>query len=164
MSHALSIWILCALALLHPSAYADKFENVYLSFDLPDGWGCQQEGTEFVCRPIKGQARKEAIIIMTAKQVGPQDTLSAYRSHLNQQPATGKIIQPATQIVVNGIVWIDALQLGSEVKNYFTRYFSTVNNGIAVLFTMSVHQNYYDKYSGTLTFALHTIKIKQFKL
>lgn len=164
MKHWARILIGCGAALFQPPAHADKFENLYLAFNMPDGWGCKLEGTEFVCRPNKGQAKKEAVIIMAAKEAGPQDTLSGYTSHLNARPENGKIVQPATQVVINGTVWVDGLQLGSEVKNYYTRYAGTVENGVAVLFTMSAHQNYYEKHIGAFTLALHSLKLKPVKI
>ncbi|MDM5180785.1 hypothetical protein PO883_26735 [Massilia sp. DJPM01] len=164
MTHWTRILIGCAAALFQPAAHAEKFENAYLSFTMDDGWRCKQEGTEFVCRANKGQAQKEAVIIMAAKEAGPQDTLFNYTAHLNVTPKTGKIVQPATQVVINGTVWVDSLQLGSEVENYYTRYAGTVKDGIGVLFTMSAHTRYYEKYNGAFTLALHSLKLKPIKM
>lgn len=148
--------VLLASILAAIPAHAKVFRNAYIAFEMPESWKCGLEVTEWVCRAELGKESKEAIIILTAKEVGPSDTFQLYESHLNKpiqvQLKTGtafesKIVYKAKSINVNDQAWLDGLHLGSEVPNYFTRYLATIKDRIAVLVTLSAHKNYYTKYS-----------------
>ena len=78
---------LLALALTANLAHAKRFRNAYVSFELPPNWNCKLEGSEWVCENDFSAKTKEAIIILSAKEVGPTDTLPAYMAHL-QTPRT----------------------------------------------------------------------------
>src|SRR5271156_4831665 len=79
---------LLVLALLVCSqAHAKLFRNAYVSFELPPNWNCKLEGSEWVCENDFAGKTKEAIVILTAKEVGPTDTLAAYLAHM-QTPRT----------------------------------------------------------------------------
>lgn len=152
-----------ALAALVP-AYADKFENSYVSFNLPDGWKCKREETEFVCTPPnpsgKGYA---AMMILAAKEPGPDDTLAAYVTHLGKDPPAsgqGSLVKPPVRVNVQGTLWIDATLLGSEVPNYYTRYMATIKDDVAVLYTFSVHKTRYEELAGALTLAVQTLQVR----
>ena len=60
---------------LGASARADVFHSSYLSFELPLGWKCNQEGIEWVCEDQVEGKQKTAIIILTAKEQGNEDRL-----------------------------------------------------------------------------------------
>ena len=144
-------------------AQAAVFENVYLSFRLPDGWTCHMEGTEWVCSPATPGKKKPAVVIMTAKYQGPTDTLSAYVDHLNNLPKSNPNVQvviPPRQRTVKGIVWIDGMFLNAEVENFYTRYMATVSSGIAVLYTFSFAKSQYSTYYSSSDFAIANITLK----
>ncbi len=152
--------MLTSLILFSFSANAKVFRNAYISFEMPDTWKCILEQTEWVCRsdPDKFQKEaKEAIIILTAKEVGPTDSIPQYEQHLNSpitmigrngSTAPSKIQYKAKKVQINDQVWIEGLHLGSEVNNYFTRYLATIKEKIAVLVTFSAHTQFYAKYSN----------------
>lgn len=137
------------------SANAKVFKNAYIAFEMPDQWNCILEQTEWVCRSTSEKEAREAIIILTAKEVGPTDSFDAYAAHLaNIQPRPGiaanteaKVVYQPKRTKINDQEWIDGLQLGSEIPNYFTRYLATIKDRIAVLVTFSAHKNHYTKYS-----------------
>ena len=148
---------------LSMSAWADKFENIYLSFNLPDGWKCKQEGTEFVCKASTPSNKNHvAVMIMTAKEPGPTDTLAAYTEHLRTLgPTTGAtLIKGPVQVNLQGTIWIDATLLGSEIPNFYTRYMATVKGNLAVLYTFSVHKSRYEDFVGVSTLAVQTLQLK----
>lgn len=156
-----------ALAFISHSASAKIFRNSYVSFELPPGWDCQLEGTEWVCRSTKADQAKESIIILTAKEAGPKDNLQAYETHLKTprvinnsagKPEPSKIIQ-VSQRTINQQVWVDGMHLASEVPNYYTRYLATVKDRIAVLVTFSAHKNQYTKYSNDFFHAILSLHV-----
>lgn len=147
------IWLALGVILTTLNLEAKVFRNAYVAFELPDTWKCTLEHTEWVCRSEGEKDAKEAIIVLTAKEVGPTDSLDAYIQHLGTpqaahgQPGGSKVVYPPKQVKINDHVWVDGLQMGSEVPNYFTRYLASIKDRIAVLVTFSAHKNFYTKYS-----------------
>lgn len=155
--------------LLSFSAQAKVFRNAYIAFEMPETWKCNLEQTEWVCRSEQTKESKEAIIILTAKEVGPTDSFPLYEAHLNS-PITltsrsggavgaSKIVYKSKNVQINDQTWIDSLHLGSEVPNYFTRYLATIKDKIAILVTFSAHKQYYTKYSQDFFKAVMSLRV-----
>ena len=70
--------------LISTMAYSKSFTSEFLEFQLPRGWECQLEGSEWVCQSSVDQKKKEAIIILAAKKRGPQDELDKYEAYLKK--------------------------------------------------------------------------------
>lgn len=149
-------------------AQSKVFNNAYLSFELPDNWNCQLEHTEWVCRSADNKESREAIIILTAKEVGPTDKFEVFEAVMNtmrQVPnrsggtTTSKIEIKARKTRINNHDWIDGFQMGSEIPNYYTRYVATIKEKLAILFTFSAHRSEYTKYSGTLLKAVQSLRV-----
>ena len=157
-----------ALILLTFSAQAKVFRNAYIAFEMPETWKCVLEQTEWVCRSEQSKEAKEAIIILTAKEVGPTDSFPLYADHLDKPiPLTlktggtvdSKIVYKSKNVQINDQAWIDGLHLGSEVPNYFTRYLATIKDKIAILITFSAHKQYYTKYSQDFFKAVMSLRV-----
>lgn len=157
-----------AASLAPHQAQAKLWRNAYVSFEMPDTWNCALEQTEWVCRSSDNKESREAIIILTAKEVGPMDTFEAYTQHLNtpQQVSyrnmgnsTSRVIYPPKRVNINDHPWIDGLHLGSEVPSYFTRYLATIKERIAVLVTFSAHRDHYAKYSSSFFNAVRSLRV-----
>lgn len=149
---------------------AKLFRNSYVSFELPPNWNCALEGTEWVCVNKfvkKNNEKKEAIIILTAKEKGPSDSLKAYEAHLKtpRKLVNAKGAKYSSQI--KGVRsrkialqdWMDGIHLGSEVQNYYTRYLATVKGQIAILVTFSAHKDHYAKYANDFMRAIQSLRI-----
>lgn len=151
-----------------PEAAAKTFRNAYVSFDLAERWDCTLEQTEWVCRTGVGAGdNREAMIILTAKEVGPSDSMTAYEAHLKAprsifsrtgQPIQSQILK-VEQRNINQHPWIDGMHLASEVPNYFTRYLATTKDKIAVLITFSAHRAHYSKYSTDFYRAIESLRV-----
>jgi hypothetical protein len=138
-----------------------------VSFELPPNWNCNLEGTEWVCVNQFEQQSKEAIIILTAKEVGPTDTIAAYQAHLEAsrsvvgpdgKPSISKVIS-VKQRQISGHLWVDGMHLGSEVGSYYTRYLATIKERIAILVTFSAHKLHYTKYSSDFLKAVESLRV-----
>lgn len=165
MSRHLGFFI--ASWLLVGSAHAKLFRNAYVSFELPPNWNCNLEGTEWVCINQYEQQAKEAMIILTAKEVGPTDTIAAYQAHLESvRSLTGldgkqipsKVIS-VKQRQIAGHLWVDGMHMGSEVGSYYTRYLATIKDRIAILVTFSAHKAHYTKYSSDFLKAVESLRV-----
>jgi hypothetical protein len=149
------------------SAQAKLFQNSYVSFELPPRWECQVEKTEWVCRSDNLSSQKEAMIVLTAKEVGPMDDLGQYETYLktpkNISDPTGKPLSSKVRQVkkttINGLEWVDGMHLDSEVPFYYTRYLAAKKDRIAVLVTFSAHQRFFTKYSNDFFNAVNSLRI-----
>ena len=153
-------------------AEAILFQNDYVSFEMPENWKCKPFKTDWVCHSIHSNKRKEAMIILTAKETGSLDNLTEYESFLNKprstktktgQPSQAKIVSPGKKVFLNNHPWVDGWYLGSEVPLYYTRYEVTVCCGttpkLAILVTLSAHKDRYSKYSQAFMTAIKSLKI-----
>ncbi|MFN8943857.1 MAG: hypothetical protein ACK5WZ_04440 [Pseudobdellovibrionaceae bacterium] len=160
--------MLGSLVVFPMKAHAKLFKNAYISFELPNAWQCKLEQTEWVCRSDDSKESKEAIIILTAKEVGPSDSIQLYEQHLNN-PIKLRVASPfgneskvtykAQNKKINEQDWLDGLHLGSEVPNYYTRYLATIKDQIAVLVTFSAHKDFYPKYSQEFLKAVQSLRV-----
>ncbi len=154
-------------------AMAKQFKNAYITFDIPDRWECVLEVTEWVCRSQEAEESKQAIIVFTAKEVGPSDSLQIYHDHVkNPIPAKNKfgqviyskVMAPPTLKKINGLTWVDGFHESSEVQNYYTRYVATIRAQIAVLVTFSAHKDFYTKYSADFFKAINSLNVTASKI
>lgn len=159
------IFIVMASFSLQP-VHAGLFHNAYVSFELPDRWNCRVEETEWVCASQFADPR-EAIIVLTAKEVGPQDSLAAYEAHLKTPrtittrkgaPLKSSVISVKSRRI-NDFDWMDGFHENSEVPHYYTRYLATTKDKIAVLVTFSAHKRYYTKYSGDFFRSIQSLRV-----
>ena len=147
---------------------AKLFKNTYVSFEYPDTWDCHLENTEWICRASSDKESKEAIIVLTAKEVGPIDSFEAYSTHLatpqipiykGKAGTKSKVTYPPKRVNINDQPWIDGLHASSEVPNYFTRYLATIKDKIAILFTCTAHKDYYTKYNMSFFKAVQSLRV-----
>jgi len=166
MKSTLIVVVLCIMSSL---AHAKKFRNSYIEFELPPKWNCQADHTEWVCRNTIApkDVKKQAVIILTAKEVGIEDTIPKYKAHLKTpkmikgfkgKPVPSKV-KHVKEMKIGGHTWMDGLHLGSEVPAYYTRYLATVKQRIAVLVTFSAHQRYYTKYIRDFMRAIMSLRV-----
>lgn len=155
------------LSLLSFSALGKTFSNQYIQFDLPSGWQCSIEGSEWVCQSENKDRRKEAIMILAAKIRGGQDSLAEYQAYLNKgktyQLPGGKMQRSEPKYTklspINGHQWADALHLASEVPGFYTRYLATVKEDLGVAVTFSVTKDMYSAYQGIFDKVVSSLRV-----
>jgi LPXTG-motif cell wall-anchored protein len=138
------------------TAHAKRFTNEYTEFELPTGWECVLEGSEWVCQSTNEERKKEAIIILVAKIRGEQDSIDQYMAYLKQTktyalPGGKSQVSEPKYAKVNEIKthrWVDSLHLASEVPGFYTRYLATVKEDLGVAITFSVAKEQYTAYQG----------------
>lgn len=149
------------------SAFAKSFTNEYIQFELPPGWQCMLEGSEYVCQSDNADRKKEAIIILAAKKRGPQDSLAQYQAYLKktktyQLPgAKTQRSEPksVTTRDINNQQWVDALHLASEVPGFYTRYLATTKADIGVAVTFSVTKSMYAAYKDMFDAVIKSMRV-----
>lgn len=160
--------LLCLLLIFLPAySLAEVFRNAYVSFELPSRWKCVLEETEWVCRSQFAGKDKEAIIILTAKEVGPNDSLQEYNDFLKKprtlmtrtgSQVTSKVFHNK-YLNIGGQNWVSGFHLGSEIPSYYTRYLATVKDRIAILVTFSAHQTAFTRYGTDFNKAIESLKV-----
>ena len=156
-----------AFAAVAPNALAKSFSNQFVQFELPTGWQCAIEGSEWVCQSENQDRRKEAIIILAAKYRGPQDSLEEYQAYLKgaktYQLPGGKMQRSEPKFTktssINGQQWVDALHLASEVPGFYTRYLATVEEDLGVAVTFSVTKDLYSAYQGIFDNVVASLRV-----
>ncbi len=150
------------------SAQAKLFSNSYVSFQLPPNWDCKVAGTEWVCRSSNAEQARQAIIVLTAKEIGPNDNFAYYNQYLKTPKtpkhrdgtvATQSKVQHLNTIQIGNHPWVDGLHLGSLLPNFYSRYLVTVKNKIAVLITFSAKKEFYTQYSKNFFDAINSLKV-----
>lgn len=155
------------LSLLTTSSFAKRFSNQYCEFELPSGWECVLEGSEYVCQSNNKDRQREAIIILAAKKRGPQDELAAYQAYL-KEAKTYNLPGGRTQVSearytqkknIGNHPWIDSLHLASEVPGFYTRYLATVKVDLGVAVTFSVAKDNYNDYKDVFDKIIESLKV-----
>jgi hypothetical protein len=172
VSQVLTVTVLTSVGLLiayiavpEPPSY---HRTTYFEFALPDGWGCNRDGSETVCFP-PGPGPYDATIIFAAKYRNDMDRLDAYRDHVSRPrqhtDANGSI--HTSEVISYGdraigeYRWIDALHLGSELRDYYTRYLATTTSHIGVLITFSAHKKNANRRLAELETCVESLRIYQ---
>jgi hypothetical protein len=163
----LKFLLVFALFLWVSSSYAKRFSSKYCEFELPPGWECALEGTEYVCQSENADRKKESIIILAAKIRGEQDSLDEYMAYLKKSkeyslPGGKKqISEPKSTKMskVNDHQWVDALHLASEVPGFYTRYLATVKEDLGVAVTFSVGKDQYAAYQPVMDKVVSTLRV-----
>jgi hypothetical protein len=162
---ALLFLSLCLI--LTESSWAKRFSSKYCEFELPSGWECALEGSEYVCQSENADRKKESIIILAAKIRGEQDSLDEYMSYLkktkdyNLPGGKKQISEPKhTKLTkINEHQWVDALHLASEVPGFYTRYLATVKEDLGVAVTFSVTKDLYSTYLPIMDKLISTLRV-----
>ena len=152
---------------LTTNVFAKTFSSQFSEFELPNGWECALEGSEWVCQSENKDRKKEAIIILAAKYRGEQDSLDLYQAYLKQAksfslPGGKTQISEAKSVTIreiNGQRWVDALHLASEVPGFYTRYLATVKDSLGIAVTFSVAKDHYDSYQEIFDKIIATLKV-----
>ena len=158
--------LIASLVLNTENGWSKLFRNDYVQFELPAGWDCKIEGSEWVCQSNDPEVKKEIIVICAAKQRGPEDEIDKYREHLKKpRPKTDLAGKPYTSEVVwvnekeiKGQMWVDGMHVGSEIPGFYTRYISTVKGKVAMLLTWSVAKSSYQKYLAEMNAFVNSLQ------
>ncbi len=155
------------LGLFLSSVEAKRFSSKYCEFELPSGWECALEGSEYVCQSENADRKKESIIILAAKIRGEQDNLDEYMSYLkktkeyNLPGGKKQVSEPKNTKMsrINDHQWVDALHLASEVPGFYTRYLATVKEDLGVAVTFSVSKDLYTSYIPIMEKMISTLRV-----
>jgi hypothetical protein len=163
----LRLLLICLSLLSATNVFAKTFTSQFSEFELPNGWECALEGSEWVCQSENKERKKEAIIILAAKYRGEQDSLDQYQAYLKAAktfslPGGKTQVSEAKSVSVkeiNGQRWVDALHLASEVPGFYTRYLATVKDSLGIAITFSVAKDNYDSYQDIFEKIIATLKV-----
>ena len=143
------------------------FKTDFIAFKLSNQWDCNQEESEYVCRPTSDAKKREALIVIAAKIPGKDDNLKAFFEYLKKSKKItdfeGRTVASKVNTIkykeIQSTQWVDAIHLSSELKDFYTRYLATVKNGIAILVTYSVLQSRHSAYVAELNRMITSIEV-----
>jgi hypothetical protein len=163
----LRVLLISMVVFASTNVFSKTFTSQFSEFELPNGWECALEGSEWVCQSENKERKKEAIIILAAKYRGEQDSLDQYQAYL-KAPKTFSLPGGKTQVSeaksvtvkeINGQRWVDSLHLASEVPGFYTRYLATVKDTLGIAVTFSVAKDHYDSYQDIFEKIIATLKV-----
>ena len=163
----ISLQRLILLLALSLPVHAKTFKNSFLQFEMPDNWTCVLAGTEWICNPAAKSESREAVLIVAAKVVGPEDNFEAFQKNLRSPrtiqsrvgtPAKSQVLQ-VKETKIQGQRWLEALHLGSEIEDFYTRYLVTVKEQLSILISLTCQKPQFTKYSSVFSQILPTIRI-----
>ncbi|WP_027520545.1 hypothetical protein [Bradyrhizobium sp. Ec3.3] len=142
---------------------AVRFATAAFSFEMPAGWSCTREVTEYVCRLSEPS---DAIVIMTMKYRSADDTLVKYEEHLRTpMPAVGRDghaeLVSVGRRTIAGSEWVEGILRDSEAHNYDTTYLTGITAEVAILFTLSVHAKYREARAKDLRKMIESLVVYQ---
>ncbi len=147
----LNLILVASFALWGTAAHALK--TAYVSFDHPEGWRCELSQGVWICQSTLEGERRESVVLSIATMATEWDTVDNYLEYLKKprtitddqgKPLESKVTY-ARKRDINGVTWIDSLQVNSELPGFWSRYVATVHNKLAILITYVVSQEQYQR-------------------
>ena len=129
--------------------------TAYIDFDHPPGWQCELSQGVWICQSENKAERKESLILSIATVAGPWDTIENYEDYLKRprefhDEKGGSFESKVTYVRrrnINGLLWVDSLQMHSELPHFWARYLATVHNKLAILITYVVSEDHYKTFA-----------------
>lgn len=143
--------IFLALTLFAVPSFALK--TAYVSFDHPDGWRCELSQGVWICQSTLEAERRDSVVLSIATMATEWDSVDNYLDYLKKtrtisddqgKPIESKVTY-ARKRDINGVVWVDSLQVNSELPGFWSRYVATVHNKLAILITYVVSETQYQR-------------------
>ncbi len=142
------------------------FRSNYVSFQLPDNWSCKKDLATYVCQnKTDKNKKKEAVIIILAKEAGKEDGIKQYIERL-KNPMKNNSIQKISTVesftdkkILKGHRWVDSLHYQGALPQHYTRYLVTVKQQLAILISFTAHKDYFVKYSEDFKKAINSLKL-----
>jgi hypothetical protein len=147
---------------------AKQISTPFLNFQISNRWDCEfQDPLAYVCRLQQNQPAQDALIIVSAKEAGPEDNFSSFQKYLGMpKPLQAKGATPSISKVqyvrildIHKQKWTEGLHLNSEIEGYSTRYLATVKGKLSVLVTLSAAQNHWKFFEQDFKMAVQTLQL-----
>lgn len=155
------------LLLIPLSLGATTVSTSYLSLTLPDSWSCEVTQRGSTCTS-KTDNPKQAVLMISAKEAAPSDSLPALQQQLSQPknmnlgtngvPLLSKVKRTGIRLV-DGTKWVEAVHEDSEIKNYRTTYLATSVSGLSILVNFSAHQDIIQQHEPVYEQMLASLKL-----
>lgn len=157
--------ILIALNMFILNTFAKPFANDFIEFDLPDSWSCAPYADVWTCKPLEPSKQKDIIVVMSFAAQGQKDSMEYYLDYFSNSIVsriTEKNSEPkyTKYKEILGQNWVDSLHENSEVRDFYTRYLSTIKSGRAILLSITVDKNKYNPYMNELYRMVEGMKLR----
>lgn len=151
------------------AASAKSFKSKFISLELPPNWDCQQEELDWVCQPDNPNLRNEAIVVIVTKAVNPtDDTFDKYKEYLKQTKPMRDLLGKGYTTQVKYVkdkkireqMWVDSLQIGSEIPGFVSRYVASIKEQVAGLISYHVAESVFPKWAEILDRMIDSAEIR----
>jgi hypothetical protein len=149
--------------------WTKTFRSKFVTMELPPNWDCQQEELDWVCQPENPNLRNEAMVVIVTKATNPtDDSLPKYEEYLKNPKQMRDLVGNAytseikyvKQKKIRDLMWVDSLQIGSEVPGFVSRYVASIKEQIAGLISYHVGESVFPKWAETLDKMIETAELR----
>lgn len=145
----LLIILVVAALLFGDHAGAKVFATSYLQVEIPDAWDCSNIDRVWACQEKNPTHQRSAVLVITAKQAGPQDYLESLRAQLKspqsitgtQRTAVTSKLEWTKDLRIGEEPWVEFLHLNREIEGFYTYYLATVARGLTVIVSFSFEKS-----------------------
>lgn len=139
--------------------WAKTFQSKFVVMELPPDWDCQQEELDWVCQPANPNVRNEALVVIVTKAINPtDDSLLKYEEYLKSPKQMRDLVgntytsevKYVKQKKIREQMWVDSLQIGSEIPGFFSRYVTSIKEQVAALISYHVAESVFPKWAEVL--------------
>lgn len=157
-----------SISIISATLEAKQVATPYLNFQISDRWVCQRaDPLAFTCQLQSNQPVRDALIIISAKEAGPEDNFASFQKYLAMPKPLpvmgGRAIvskpQYVKQLVINRQTWVDGVQFNGEIAGYYTRYLTTVKQNLSILITFSAARERWRFFSQDFNMAVQTLQL-----
>lgn len=152
-----------------PLGMAKTFKNKFVTLELPPNWDCHQEELDWVCQPENVNLRNEALVVIVTKAANPNDdSLAKYEEYLKNPKQMRDLvgntyttqIKYTKQKQIRDQMWVDSLQIGSEVPGFISRYVASIKEQVAALISYHVAETAFPKWAETLDKMIESAELR----
>jgi len=148
--------------------FSKTFSTQFIKFEIPPNWTCALEEIDWVCQPDNLVERSEVILTVVTKAVNDvDDTFDKYEVAMKNPRDMRDLLGNAYKSQVNYVrrrsirnhIWIDGLQLGSEIPGYYSRYIASIEQKVAGMISYSIAESVYPKWAPVMDNVVETAQI-----
>ena len=158
---------LVSITLFAQFALAKTFSTSYLQVELPDGWQCSRIGQSWACQEKDSANQRQSVLVLTAKQAGPQDHLASLKTLLKtpqaitgaQRTAVTSRLEWEKEVTIDHHPWVECLHLNREIEGYYTYYMGTVAQGLTIVLSFSFQNSKSKQAQPVLTQIRNSVKL-----
>lgn len=168
-SKTILLFVLSTLTLMASGVHADTRQSFGpLQFQVPNDWSCQTDADNYICLSPGDEVTPASALVVSYKLKSAQDSLEIYQDQLNRprqiqnnEVLLNSVPKGVRRLTLGQHVWVEGIQLGSEVQNYYTHYYATTTSANAILASISIPERKYEAQKALINKIVQSFQIRE---